>query len=146
MYSNTAVRASSRVRKRAWWTCSFLSEAKKLSIGPLSRQSPLRLIDCPTPCRRSPLREGSAPYCLVSTGRRNSSLTGLQHRVEGLGGRSPPERLARSAVEGGGHGREVLRAVPAQVGALREVLPQEPVGVLVRPALPRGVRVAEVDL
>src|SRR4051794_23967329 len=33
MYSNTAARASARVRNRAWWTCSFLSEAKKLSIG-----------------------------------------------------------------------------------------------------------------
>ncbi len=29
MYSNTAVLASSRVRKRTWWTCSVLSEAKK---------------------------------------------------------------------------------------------------------------------
>src|SRR3954467_3968051 len=40
MYSNTAVRASARLRKRAWWTCSFLSEAKKLSMGALSRQLP----------------------------------------------------------------------------------------------------------
>jgi hypothetical protein len=35
MYSNTAVLAASRVRKRTWWTCSVLSEAKKLSIGAL---------------------------------------------------------------------------------------------------------------
>src|SRR5215213_10052098 len=35
MYSNTAAFASSRVRKRTWWTCSVLSEAKKLSIGAL---------------------------------------------------------------------------------------------------------------
>jgi len=35
--------------------------------------------------------------------------------------------------------------VRAQVGALREVLAQQPVGVLVRAALPRAVRVAEVD-
>src|SRR3954452_13649760 len=96
-------------------------------------------MDCRMPCRPGTLREGPLASSLVSTGRRDTSLTGSQHRVESLGGRSPPERLARSAVEGGGHGREVLRAVPAQVGALREVLPQEPVGVLVSPALPRGM-------
>src|SRR5688572_16920986 len=33
-----------------------------------------------------------------------------------------------------------------QVDALREVLPQQAVGVLVRPALPRALRVAEVHL
>ena len=33
MYSNTAVFASWRVRKRTWWTCSVLSEAKKLLHG-----------------------------------------------------------------------------------------------------------------
>ena len=81
-----------------------------------------------------------------STGRRNASLNGSEHGVEGLGRRLPPERLARSAVEGRGHCREVVRAVRAQVGPLREVLAQQPVGVLVRPALPRAVRVAEVDL
>src|SRR3712207_1604012 len=35
MYSNTAAFASSRVRKRTWWTCSALSEAKRLSMGAL---------------------------------------------------------------------------------------------------------------
>jgi hypothetical protein len=35
--------------------------------------------------------------------------------------------------------------VPVQVGGLREVLAQEAVRVLVRPALPRAVRIAEVD-
>src|SRR3954469_13134133 len=118
----------------------------KLSALALSYGLPRRPIEPRSPCAASFFRYGSAACCLVSTGRRDTSLTGLQHRVESLGGRSPPERLARSAVEGGGHGREVLRAVPAQVGALREVLPQEPVGALVRPALPRGMRVTEVDL
>src|SRR4051794_40735040 len=33
-----------------------------------------------------------------------------------------------------------------QVSALREVLPQQPIGILVRAALPRAVRIAEVDL
>jgi hypothetical protein len=51
MYSNTAVFAASRVQKRTWWTCSVLSEAKKLSMGALSRQLPRRLMDCVMPCR-----------------------------------------------------------------------------------------------
>jgi len=61
-YSNIAAFASARVRKRTRWTCSFLSEAKKDSIGALSRQLPRRLIDCSIPCRSSTLRYGSAAY------------------------------------------------------------------------------------
>src|SRR4051794_8327895 len=82
----------------------------------------------------------------VSTGGRNASLRWSQHGVESLGRRFPPEGLARSAVESCGNRREVVHIMQAQVGALREVLAQQPVGVLVRPALPRAVRVAEVDL
>ncbi len=33
----------------------------------------------------------------------------------------------------------------AQVGILRDILPRQPVGVLVRAALPEAVRIAEVD-
>jgi len=43
-------------------------------------------------------------------------------------------------------GREILGAVPGEVGALGEVLAQQPVGVLVAAALPWAARVAEVDL
>src|SRR3954462_6315282 len=110
MDSKTAVRAWARVRKRAWWTCSFLSEAKKLSIGALSRQLPLRLMDRRMPCRSRTLREGSAADCPDPIGGRNPSLTRSQPGVESLGRRSPTERLARSAVEGGGHGRELVGA------------------------------------
>lgn len=42
-------------------------------------------------------------------------------------------------------GEQVRLGVHAQVGSLREVVAQEAVGVLVRPALPRGVGVTEVD-
>src|SRR3712207_8717635 len=48
---------------RSWWTCSVLSEAKKLSMGALSRQLPRRLIDCVMPCRSSIARQGSEAYC-----------------------------------------------------------------------------------
>jgi hypothetical protein len=50
------------------------------------------------------------------------------------------------APEGGGDGGEVVGAVPGEVGAFGEVLAQQPVGVLVGGALPRALRVAEVDL
>src|SRR6266567_6988808 len=67
----------------------------------------------------------------------------LRHRFcRGL----PAECLAGAAVEGGGDGGQIARAVAAQVGALGEVLAQQPVGVLVAGPLPGAVRVAEVDL
>ena len=47
--------------------------------------------------------------------------------------------IHRAAVERGGDGGQVVWAVPAEVGALGEVLAQEPVGVLVRAALPGRV-------
>src|SRR4051794_38014424 len=66
--------------------------------------------------------------------------------VQSLGRCSPAQGLSRPAVEGDRHGCQVLGAVPAEVGALWKVLAQQPVGVLVRAALPGAVRVAEVDL
>ena len=65
--------------------------------------------------------------------------------VEDLCRSAPVERLARPAVQGGGYGGEVVGAVAGEVGALREVLAQEAVGVLVGGALPGALRVAEVD-
>src|SRR5260370_18762402 len=66
--------------------------------------------------------------------------------VEGLGGCSPAERLAWSGVECERDGGEFVGAVAAEVGALREVLAEQPVGVLVAAALPGAVGVAEVDV
>src|SRR5215208_347197 len=63
-----------------------------------------------------------------------------------LGRCSPAERLARPAIEGNRHGCKVVGAVHAEIGALREVLAQQPVGVLIRAALPWAMRIAEVDL
>src|SRR3954470_11756732 len=97
-----------------------------------------------TEMRRSkiPAQAGS----LGSSGRRNTCVPRSQQLVKGLGRRSPSKRLARPTVERRGHRGESFRAVSAQVRALREVLPQQPIGVLVRPALPGAVRIAEVDL
>src|SRR3954453_17635551 len=146
MYSNTAALASARVRNWASWTRSVLSEAKKLSMGALSKQLPRRLIDCWMPCRSSTARYGPEAYWADSRGRRNSCVRRSQQLVKGLGRCSPPERLTRPAVQRRGHGGKSFRPVHAQVSALGEVLPQKPVGVLVRPTLPGAVRVAEVDL
>jgi hypothetical protein len=50
-----------------------------------------------------------------------------------------------ACVEGGGDRVQLGCGVPAQVGALGEVLAQQAVGVLVASPLPRASRVAEVD-
>ena len=65
--------------------------------------------------------------------------------VEGFGGGTPAQRLPGTGVEGEGDRVKVLAAVAVQVGAFREVLAQQSVGVLVGAALPGTVRVAEVD-
>src|SRR5215211_4211020 len=146
MYSNTAARASARVRNRASWTRSVLSEAKKLSMGALSRQLPRRLIDCWIPCRSSTARYGPAAYWVDSSGRRNTAYVSCSEElVQSLGRCPPAQGLSRPAVEGDRHGRKVLSVVHAEVGALREGLAQQPVGVLVRATLPGAVGIAEVD-
>jgi len=80
-----------------------------------------------------------------SSGRRNSCVRRSQQLVKGLGRCSPAQGFAWPAIEGRSHGCKVLGAVHAEVGALWKVLPQQPVGVLVRAALPRAVGIAEVD-
>jgi hypothetical protein len=65
--------------------------------------------------------------------------------VKRFGWGLPPEGLSRSRVEGCGNGSECLGTMRAQVRALREVLAQQPIGVLVG-AVPRALRIAEVDL
>jgi tryptophanase len=66
--------------------------------------------------------------------------------VKRLGWRFPAQCLARSAIERCGDRRERIGAMRAEVGALGEILAQQPIGVLVRAPLPRTLRVAEIDL
>src|SRR5215475_12797401 len=54
--------------------------------------------------------------------------------------------LSRSGVESRSDCGYLIRVIDAQIGALREVLSQQPVGVLVRAALPGTSWIAEVDL
>src|SRR5215207_2444698 len=85
---------------------------------------------------------GFHPHIVVHNrlGLRGSS----QREVECFGGFHPAQRLSRPAVELGGDGVEVVLAVTGEAGPLREVLAQQPVGVLVRPSLPGATGVAEV--
>src|SRR4051812_4865710 len=94
MYSNTAARASARVRNRASWTRSVLSEAKKLSMGALSRQLPRRLIDCWMPWRASTARYGPEAYWADSSGCRNTLTEGVAMRA----GRRRSDRALRAVL------------------------------------------------
>src|SRR3712207_6071484 len=116
-------------------------------MGALSKQLPRRLIDCWMPCRSSTARYGPEAYWVDSSGRRNTAYVSCSEElVQSLGRCSPAQGLSRPAVEGDRHSGEVLGAVHAEVGALWKVLPQQPVGVLVRATLPGAVGIAEVDL
>jgi len=89
-----------------------------------------RYADCNAECL--PLRAGS-------TDRRNTGVKSLCWGFELQGLTWPFVELARHFVEMG------LR-MRRQVGALREVLPQQTIGVLVRSALPWTLRIAEVNV
>src|SRR3954468_12211729 len=141
-----AMRASACEAKPRRASNSASRMAKKLSAMGLSWASPTEPMDGRTPASAQRLPKAREVYCLGSSGRRNTCVPRSQQLVKGLGRRSPSKRLARPTVERRGYRGESFRAVGAQVCALREVLSQQPVGVLVRPALPRAVRIAEVDL
>jgi phosphatidylglycerophosphate synthase len=78
----------------------------------------------------------SAATTAFSTGHRNTT-------VEDLRRFHPIERLSRTRVEFPRDGVKPRATVLAEVGALREVLTEQPVGVLVAASLPRTVWVAE---
>src|SRR6476659_9042222 len=86
-------------------------------------------------------------YMADSSGRRNiDCIRSWQPLVERFSRRFPAQRLSRSGIEGRRNGGDLIGAVDAEVGAFREVLTQQPIGVLVSAALPWALRVAEVDL
>lgn len=81
------------------------------------------------------------------SGRRNTDCVhSWQQRVKRLCRRFPAQRLSRSEIEVCCHGGDLVGAVDAQVCAFREVLAQQPVGVLVSATLPWALRVAEIEL
>src|SRR6267154_3384991 len=74
-----------------------------------------------------------------STGRRNTGVKSLCRGFKLQG-------LTWSFVELTSHFVQIGLRVHRQVGALREVLSQQAIGVLVRPALPRALRIAKIDV
>src|SRR4051794_15299038 len=82
-----------------------------------------------------------------SVGRRNTSCMAYSEKfVESFRRRFPTKGFSGPGVECKGHGLKVIGAMCAEIGALWKVLAQQPVGVLVGAALPRAVRITEVDL
>src|SRR5690242_3218378 len=79
-------------------------------------------------------------WVVVSAGGCNEELGEL------FGWCHPAEGLSRASVEAVGGGGEVGFGVLGEVGAFREVLTGEAVGVLVAAAHPRAVRITEIDL
>src|SRR6476660_7718711 len=96
-----------------------------------------RLSDTPGP-------RGPVVVTRVCCGRRLGR--GGQALGERLSGCSPPECLARPTVQRRRDSVEFLGAVASEAGASGEVLAQQPVGVLVGPALPRASWITEIDL
>src|ERR1700722_11079026 len=74
-----------------------------------------------------------------STGRRNTGVKSLRWGFKFQG-------LTRSVVELTSHFVQMGLRMHRQVGALRKVLSQQAIGVLVRSALPRALRIAKIDV
>src|ERR1700682_3494495 len=74
-----------------------------------------------------------------STGRRNTGVKSLCRGFKLQG-------LTWSFVELTSHFVQMGLRMHRQVGALRKVLSQQAIGVLVRPALPRALRIAKIDV
>ena len=87
--------------------------------------------------------DGSAAGCPLypagSTGRRNTG-------VKSLRGGFKLQGLTWSFVELTSHFVQVGLRVHRQIGALGKVLSQQAIGVLIRAALPRALRIAKIDV
>ena len=57
----------------------------------------------------------------------------------------PTKSLSRSLIESAGNDVEIRLRVAREVAAIRKVLAEQAIGVLVRASLPRAMRIAEVD-
>jgi hypothetical protein len=66
-------------------------------------------------------------------------------RHDQFGRALPSEALARPGVELPGDGIELFLAEPGQIGARGHVLGEQSIGVLVDTALPRAMRIGEVN-
>ncbi len=86
-------------------------------------------------------------YWAVSTVRRNSlNPIHFQQPLQSLRQRLPAECLAWSGVQRMDDGVQFFRTVSTKVCSLWKVLAEKTIGVFVAAALPRALRVAEIDV
>src|SRR5260370_6953273 len=136
MEGKRGMRAGGWEAKRRHASNSHSSVAKKLSHMALSYASPTDPIDGRTPASRQRPPNANEVYCLSSTGRRNSSVRRFHKLVQSLGRGSPSKRLARTTIQRCRHGGKRVDPLPAQVPALRTVLPRTPIRLSIPPSLP----------
>src|SRR5262249_32211149 len=114
-----------------------------------------RQADCPNPqclpalCVNTvgaPIRRNLGTFGCVWAADRGSLKRSTQQGLHLLSWRTPLERFSRAAVELGGDLVKLDLAARTQVELARQVLTEQPVGVLVGSTLPRRVGIAEVDL
>jgi hypothetical protein len=90
-------------------------------------------------CRRQARRQERPEETAGSTGRRNTLVKSLGWGLE-------VQRFPGALVEPARHLIEMGLRVRRQVRPARKVLAQQPVGVFVRAALPRALRVTKIDV
>ena len=105
-------------------------------------ERPSDLVSLIDKCRCSAPGSGADPLANVTLA---DSRSGRDKSVESFSWSLPLQGLAWALVEQGGDGVEVFLGVDRQVGALGQELTDEAVPVLVAPALPGRMGVAEVD-
>ena len=97
----------------------------------------------------------AAGWSITATGARKADSTGrrntfdhirFEQAVESFCRCSPVEGFAWPRVQRVGNGVQFFCAVLAEVSALGKVLAQQTIGVLVAAALPRALRVTEVNV
>jgi hypothetical protein len=113
----------------------------------LSYGLPRQLIEPARPCVASKSRYTSDADWADSSGRRNVVVMPMaEEPVESFSWSFPTKGLAWSCVDRVSDAIKLITRVSAEVCAFREVLSKQAIGVLVCAALPRTLRIAEVDL
>src|ERR1700735_536193 len=150
-----AVRGQGRALGLAVVSCrSGAAEVSGVPAGPQGRRAAMRSSleaggAAPYTARRpsgGERRRQPPPLCPPLAPGAWSGRRRGQELIQRLSRGLPAQGLARPGVQLISDRGQVLRAVHRQVRALGEVLAQQPVGVLVRAALPGRMRVAEVDV
>ena len=101
----------------------LLQRCEKLSIGALSKHSPLRLMDCVSSAFLISLRYSLPAYWADSTGRRNTfDYILFEQLVESFDGSSPTEGFAGPCVQGMRDRAQCIGTVLAEICALGKVL------------------------